>query len=338
MRPTTTPPARPDDDPDFAGEVGAPAHAQALVDRLPLCAVRLQVVSDTGWHLPQLPAAVVRGAFGAALHSLSCSRNGCPPCGQPSACAYGLLFESPRGDAVKRLGAHDQIPHPISLRARVDDAGRRLIVRLDLFGETASSHIGRLVQALLVAVERGLGSHRQSGQLQGVECLTGDAHRWIPATSPPTPCPLAIPTLPGDGRATIQLETPLRLQRQGHVLKAKDIDAEQLLRAMLHRASLLVAYHGTPGSEPDYGMLNAKVRQMWIEEASLEWTEHQRWSARQGSTVPLGGVTGTLTLGGPSLPDVWPLICLAERTGIGKGTIQGLGSIRVTGCALNHCV
>ena len=54
-----------------------------------------------------------------------------------------------------------------------------------------------------------------------------------------------------------------------------------------------------------------------------------RWSAAQRREIDLHGVTGGLELpAGPG--QLWPLFAAASWTHVGKGTVFGLGELRIT--------
>ena len=54
-----------------------------------------------------------------------------------------------------------------------------------------------------------------------------------------------------------------------------------------------------------------------------------RWSGAQRREIDLHGVSGSLELpGGPGL--LWPLFAAACWTHIGKGTVFGLGQLRIS--------
>lgn len=69
---------------------------------------------------------------------------------------------------------------------------------------------------------------------------------------------------------------------------------------------------------------NQTVAQPWVgEKCNLV-----RWSAAQQREVELFGITGGISLpNGPGF--IWPLLAAAQWCHIGKGTVFGMGQIRI---------
>jgi CRISPR/Cas system endoribonuclease Cas6 (RAMP superfamily) len=61
--------------------------------------------------------------------------------------------------------------------------------------------------------------------------------------------------------------------------------------------------------------------------SSLRWVEGERFSARQGRSMPLGGLMGTMSFAGvPATHHPW--LRLGAMLGLGHGATFGLGEMR----------
>ena len=65
--------------------------------------------------------------------------------------------------------------------------------------------------------------------------------------------------------------------------------------------------------------------------ATLRWWDWQRYSARQQTTMNLGGLVGSFELSGDSeiIQKFLPLLKIGEWLHVGKGTTFGLGKYQV---------
>ena len=61
----------------------------------------------------------------------------------------------------------------------------------------------------------------------------------------------------------------------------------------------------------------------------LRWYDWSRYSSRQQTTVPMGGLVGTIELAGDGLEPFWPYLWLGQWTHAGKGAVMGLGGYRI---------
>ncbi len=68
-----------------------------------------------------------------------------------------------------------------------------------------------------------------------------------------------------------------------------------------------------------------------VSDADLQWQEGGRWSARQKTTHPMGGVVGRWTLEGDLGPFA-PFLDAGVWTHVGKQAAFGLGRYRLIKC------
>lgn len=186
-----------------------------------------------------------------------------------------------------------------------------------------------------VAAGMGLGSGRSPFRIRkklalgpGGTQAPGEVNRWNlssvswPLTGDPasTPCRLDFPA-------------PLRLIAGGGLVHSPamgDIAAASLRR--------LAELAGMARGEV-YRDLTRAVRRQAVGLRSGPWRGERvdlvRWSGSQRREIDLYGVQGGLDLPfGPGC--LWPLLAGAQWTHIGKGTVFGLGSMRVSAGQRNH--
>ncbi len=60
----------------------------------------------------------------------------------------------------------------------------------------------------------------------------------------------------------------------------------------------------------------------------LHWYDWQRYSNRQKSKVPMGGIVGSFVLNDLH-PDFWPYLWLGQSIHAGKGASMGMGRYRL---------
>jgi len=306
---------------------------RSLVARLPILCLRLTfTTSATGWQLPEYVGGIVRGAFGAALFALSCPshQQRCPPCVNPTECAYAKLF-SMTSSSSQPIGCEDgeSQAHPLVLNAQVSKDDRTLTIRLNLFGEEACQLQGIAVAAAIDCATHGLGRLRVRGELANIEVLdaTGAHWQWVPGQQQQARVlqlpPRSSPTL------RIKLHTPLRLFSQRRAVLPDMVTANLFLRALMRRASLLTGLYGYPGLMPAFHPWVRRAAALRVVRRQLQWRTETRYSARQDQNVSISGLLGEFTITGEGSASFWPLLKLGEITHVGKGTIHGLGEFEL---------
>jgi len=133
-------------------------------------------------------------------------------------------------------------------------------------------------------------------------------------------------------RLQLELLTPLRLKHRGHYVDVDQLDARVLLGALATRIRMLAAHYGAAprGAAPfEHAALHAAIDEVSIETSHLRWVDWTRYSSRQRTAMQLGGLLGQLTLSGPGLAPLWPLIALGQWLHLGKNTSFGLGFYRL---------
>lgn len=284
---------------------------QSLLDRVEVKAWRLSLTT------PQVRATVpmVRGVWGRALRHVDAE-------------AYRRVFASD-GPAHRRLPRYILRPAP-------PDPATAPAVEWILLGidERLESVLWR---AWDIASGMGLGPTRSPFAIRrrlplgpGSDRASSEAKRWKlsdagwPLSGDPasTPCGLDFPA-------------PLRLIRQGRLLATPT--PVDIATAALRRVASLT---GEAKGETYRDMMRA-VQQEAAGLATHPWhgerSDLVRWSAAQRREIDLHGVIGGLEL--PAGPGrLWPLFAASSWAHVGKGTVFGLGELRITalddpGCA-----
>ncbi len=275
----------------------------SLLERVEIRAWRLLLVT------PQVRATIpmVRGVWGRALCHVDAE-------------AYQQVFAP---DGVPHL----RLPRYI-LRPAPPDPGTAPAVEWILLGVDESLE-PVLWRAWDIATGMGLGPRRAPFSIRerlplgpGNDVAFCQAKRW--------PLSDAAWPLSGDPTSTpcrLDFPAPLRLIRQGTLLTAPD-SADIAAAAGRRVASLAGEARGDV-----YRDLMRAVRQEAAGLAASHWNGERsdlvRWSAAQQREIDLHGVTGGLEFpAGPG--QLWPVFAAACWTHVGKGTVFGLGELRVS--------
>jgi hypothetical protein len=302
--------------------------------------VRFQLEALDPIRLPGYSGSAFRGLLGHSLrHSVCVTRApNCDGCLLRQHCVYSTFFESPA--LPEQPGQrYSALPHPFVLEPppagqRAHAPGDPLSLGMTLIGPAAEL-LPYLIHALQRAGERGLGREQARFRLRGVEQETQPGSgQWSSVYDSQRGVLEAFrsqPPLIGTAPSTVSLAliTPLRLKQQGHYLGVQQLDARALLGTLARRVALLMDHYQPEAEAPDWHALQPAIDQVRLERAVLRWVDWTRYSSRQRTPMQLGGLLGHLTLSGPGLPALWPLIVLGQWLHLGKNTSFGLGRYRL---------
>jgi|CXWL01.1.fsa_nt_gi hypothetical protein len=284
---------------------------------------RLQflLVAEATAQLPPFHGSMLRGAFGWALRGAACvyePSRPCAPCDLRQLCCYARLFEPPPPAVTgpflrgRKQGIRPYVVEPRS-RATHFSPGNPLEFDLLLFGRAVA-----LASVVSLAVQRlaagGLGAGRYPFRLVEIE------------SAGPAPLP-AAPLAPLGERARLHFITPARIFDGGRQVDPGTHGLRALALAIAKRALELGHAHGGGAEIPIRPWLD-RTDAVRIEQSTLRFEDLDRYSNRQGCTVPIGGLVGSLDLAG-DLGSLSPLLAAAEVLHVGKGTTYGLGQVRV---------
>ncbi|MCX7597874.1 MAG: CRISPR system precrRNA processing endoribonuclease RAMP protein Cas6 [Armatimonadetes bacterium] len=296
--------------------------------------------------LPRYKGGLLRGVLGAALKGIGCPRSAaqCDECGLAEECLYLRVFRTPMSRDLGFGG--DCAPHPFVLSDVWSDegqfeAGQELSFSLTLVGKAVDwAHY--FVLAVALAGERGLGKGRTKFQVAEVRAATS-ASEWMTAWPPAER--REVPRLKAedfvavtDGPALVNFVTPLRLQRDGRLLR--DFDFPLLVQRLAERvgvlAELYCAGENYGGGDEESWQESARRAAEMAEKLpwkviEARWLSLKHFSARQKREIDLSGVVGRVEVGGEWQP-FWPLLALGQFIHVGKGTSFGCGQYRVVSC------
>jgi hypothetical protein len=229
-------------------------------------------------------------------------------------------------------------PRPYALRApvltRVSKEGEAMVLELMLVG-AAGAHIYACFDALARLGETGVGKARGGFRIAEVHAIkplgtelvfsrtNGHVAFWGSATSVAEI--LSASEIGPASACSVEFVTPLRLKREGVLLRSVPALDVLLLRIMSRAAQL--AEVPLPAMRHSLLEIASSAR---IACHDIRWQEWSRYSARQGKSMPFGGLVGSVRYEGENLQPLIPWLRLAEWLHVGNKTTFGLGACRVT--------
>ncbi len=299
-----------------------------------------------------------RGAFGAALRDAVCVTRQpvCGGCALLRSCAYPVIFESSPPAGAEKLTRYPRTPGPYVLVPEPIDPGQPdglVDLGLTLFG-SANERFAYVAHALERAGRAGLTKHEIKFELReiraenptGAEASDGCPPGSTEQAFPPGPAAMnearwsllyepggafepmvANSPVPGQfhADARLWLLTPLRLRRDDKPIRAEQLDFKAFMSPLLRRISMLSYFFSPTPLEADFADLTRKMGQIEIHERNLGWRELTRYSSRQKTRIPVGGLTGSFRLAGNDLRPFWPYLWLGQWTHAGRGCTMGFG-------------
>lgn len=322
-----------------------PASGNSALGIVVLPAYPLEIVceADTPIALPGLLGPVLRGSLLEGLYRRFCANpaaSTCRDCPLHRACPVSRLVATVRDAGVRGV----DVPRPFALRPPLLPsprltAGDEFRFGLSLFGHVA--YLPYILQALEEVGASGIGKRGEAPgrfhvrEMWLVNDLAGTARRVWDSSQPSVRLPDGAVThaavldrareLVHGRRVRLQFLTPLRLVSDGRLVHTFSLDA--LLRRTLRRLSDLQAeLCGAPLDLPYESLLLAAAAHVARDET--RWLDAESHSGRTGKTTPIGGLVGTVSLGG-DLEAVLPWLLWAQVVGVGKDVTKGNGWIRV---------
>jgi len=291
--------------------------------------------TKTELKLNNYSGSMLRGAFGHALRQLSCvtQMNSCKDCLLYRQCTYPKIFEMPvpQSSAFQTFSAipNPYIIEPPPMGERALHKGEWFSFSVILIGG-ANQQLNLIIQAFKKALANGLGRARRPVMLQNivfepqqaVESIIYDAQQDkllpLPTFQPPV--------FKQTEQVTLQLITPLRIQRKGQVLSTT-LSARDFLMALVRRYYLLHEFYTDNYQAPDFSKLAQLAREVHCD-ATLQWHDWSRYSSRQKQKMTLGGVMGQLVLSGDLQP-FWEIINAGQWLHAGNKTTFGMGHYQI---------
>jgi len=139
---------------------------------------------------------------------------------------------------------------------------------------------------------------------------------------------LYVPEFASAEDVHLSLQTPLRIEQRGKLIREQDLHAGLFLRHLIRRISFHIrAQQPHAFSLQDIHHLNALADQVREGERRLSWHDWQRYSSRQQQKMKLGGLIGHWQLLQVP-PQLLPFLYLGQWLHVGKESAFGLGKYR----------
>ncbi|OGT88808.1 MAG: hypothetical protein A2286_05235 [Gammaproteobacteria bacterium RIFOXYA12_FULL_61_12] len=298
---------------------------------LPIGLYRAHFSAGAPLRFSDFPGNAWRGALGHALRSAVCvtRQAQCRDCLLYRSCLYPYFWDTPPHVGAEKMRHYENAPHPFVLEPD-EEAPHRL--DFTLIGQ-ANRHLPVFIHALSQAAAgpRGVSGNRLEliRVEQRISLRTDDwRHIFSPGEALETlpaqvPEPQPVPAL-----CTLEIETPLRVKREGRHVGPRDFVFADLFGNLLRRISMLTYFHTETPLETDFRALMDSARQVSAR-CELQWREYGRYSKRQQAAMQLGGVTGRIQIDSTDLSLFWPYLWLGQFTHAGSGATMGLGRYRI---------
>jgi hypothetical protein len=306
--------------------------------------------------LPLYKGSTFRGGFGHAFRRVVCALKGkeCKECLLRQRCVYAYIFEthpglsgSTRAFAVREGGRtqataeshvlgmdrYEAIPHPFILEPPLDmrrtyQPGESLSFGLVLVGR-AADYLPYFVYAFDEMGKSGIGKSRGRYSLLDVTSEGQEVYSVRDRTLRPVVAGEIKLAAPHESHGadvdsvTLQFLTPARIVYARHL--TAEITFPVLVTSLLRRLFLVAHFHCGVDKPPwDHREMIEHAQTIEIEAHDLSWWEWERYSARQGVRMKMGGVVGTVTYRG-ALGTFMQALKAGEILHVGKGTTFGLG-------------
>ncbi|WP_424831271.1 CRISPR system precrRNA processing endoribonuclease RAMP protein Cas6 [Ruegeria sp.] len=277
----------------------------ALTGGLSICAFR--ILLDTGSVRATVP--MLRGVWGCALRDLDLS-------------AYEIMFEGYRPNMTPNFGRLN-LPLYV-MRPAPPNPDFAPAIELLLLGK-ACRYDNVALEAFELATKAGLGKWREPFRVRKVCGVLPDGRQ---VREPQTwPASDAVSCLLRDVSNSdglrLDFDAPLRILRRGKLVNVPSF--VDMAVAGLRRLYAV--------SSVSFNMrLSARALEAARRLPVSNWYGQQqdlvRWSGRQKNRVEMRGVTGWLDLPEGAGP-FRPLLAACEWTHLGKGTVFGLGNLKL---------
>ena len=295
--------------------------------QFPIARYKLQFEVTEKIELPTYAGSTLRGAFGQTLRKISGMKSFEDNKGDLS--PYAQIF-APSIPEHNHSQKFSQVPsayiiEPPQWGARDYNVGEILSFDIVLFGnllDKLAIIIFAFQQAFQHKVAQGkahlIDVYQQDNQLQWQDI-------WRNGILKPISNKVIIPkTL--SPNLNIQLQTPLRLQKNGEPLKVNTITVTRFLLTLAKRISLLSEFYQEP-LNLDFEQLKQEITEV-KDLKFLQWQDWYRYSSRQKQKMPLGGVIGEWQFS--HLSENWQkLIYLGQWLHCGKNASFGLGKYQI---------
>jgi hypothetical protein len=330
------------DDPALTGKtLGHQKHKYGMfLYPFPVARYRFdcQVVSPI--RLPEYAGSTLRGALGHALKKTACMtrQSDCKTCPLYRSCPYPAIFAPPPPE-THSLQKFSEIPAPFIVEPPAwgeRHYGKDDILSFEfiLIGR-ALAQLPLIVYAWQRALATGIAKGDGTAKLVRVSLIETHAETTIYSQEEGQIKPHTAEVISARSEnqqadtqhISLQIETPLRIQHNGHPKHPNELTSRDLLITLLRRIALISEFHVGQKLELDFQELGEAATHI-TSDKQLTWRDWTRYSNRQKQEMTLGGVMGGWQLKGNLKPFV-PILELGQWLHIGKNASFGLGRYRL---------
>lgn len=281
-------------------------------------------------ELPDFPSIGLRGLMGWSLQETVCpfqnQKYKCGKCMVNSDCPYFCLYEQ----KTKKSG-FAEAPKGYMLYSAPKPTGTQITLELTLFGK-CNQFLPAVSSALFASGTKGLSGRNNQFIITAWSEITPSGTNELPIStsghkSIHGPFPLSD-WLNNEIHTALKLTTPIRLRKKGRNLKK--MDWQFFYSSLARRLEGLNQLYGNGcGFGRDPWLAVHKEFKTWSQPiGKTKWLDLNRYSSRQKKKVPLGGLTGHVTIPQPSnTQDQW--LQIASLINVGKGAVMGLGRVKL---------
>ncbi len=323
---------------NISKQISTPMQVVEKPVRLNTCLYQFNFKAIDTIYFRTFSASAWRGLFGMSLRQTVCvtGLSDCKQCMLSSSCAYVYLFETRPPVDSDRMRRYSTIPHPFVIKntpsAQSFKSTEFFHLDILLFGK-GQEYLPYIIQTLIRAGKNGLNRERSQFSLESVSCQTNLKTRqwqtiWTQGQTNITKVHVAAlkpASFATDKLIKIQFKTPFRFIRQGKLVRHNKIEFHHLYRSLSRRISMLAYFHDHKDLQLDYKSNIEKAESVKIISKKLYWEDWERYSARQKSSMKMGGVVGDMVIDLNAYPQLWELLWLGQYTHAGKASSMGLG-------------
>lgn len=261
-------------------------------------------------------------------------KQACGSCLLRRQCTYALAFETAHALEPPENGRMSVPPHPMVLEPPLTfqqnfQKNEVLECNLILFGKI-NENLPYFIYAFKQMGQTGLGK-RIKGRRAGFDLISVSHNDRViysenteQITLPENLQPLSLEPQKDmeTDHVSLNLLTPLRLQQK--TSGPAQLPFQVLIRSLIRRNTALLNTWGNGEPDLDYSGLTAQALEVETAANDLSWFDWERYSARQGRKMPMGGLVGEVTYNGDLTPFM-SFLLMSEKVHAGKNTAFGLG-------------
>lgn len=287
-------------------------------------------------RLPAFKGSMLRGALGHALKRTVCvmkHSDECQNCLLRQQCGYTRLFETfIEQEPPPFLKGIQTAPRPFIIHTWQTKAqyqkGECFEFEMTLIGKACDNY-PYVIFAFDQAARAGFTGNNHPFRLKQVSWFDGEWKLLYNGSQLVDRIVYQYPDsdVAFESSQTLQFTTPTRFMINGKL--TADFDFRTLVFKMLRRTLEMVHFH-VDNADVNWEFKDYLdfANQVEINEKQFQWEDWKRYSSRQKSVLELGGFIGSMQLKGDLAP-FGPLLKTSEVLHVGKGTVFGLGKVRV---------